>query len=182
MYTKAHFGPTEGEALWGTQTKGQMIVMEHISPAYEDYLEAIYELSDGKSAVRSVDVAEKLNVSKASVNKAVKALKAAELVDQPYYGDITLTDEGRAYGSSVLLRHHMLRSFLIDLLGVDPDVAEDEACAMEHSISDDTMHRWVDFLHKQGIEPEKDTEKTHAMHQLRALRQERSTLAAEEEG
>lgn len=147
--------------------------MERISSAYEDYLEAIYELCGPSGAVRSVDVAAKLNVSKASVNKAVKALKASGLVDQPYYGDITLTEEGAAYGASVLERHHMLKKFLTDVLGVDDEVAEDEACEMEHAISDDTMARWVAYLKNQGIDPEEGASPTNAMHQPRTRRQEK---------
>lgn len=148
--------------------------MDRISPAYEDYLEAIFELRDADGSVRSVDVATKLGVSKASVNKAVKALKTAGLVEQPYYGDITLTGEGMAYGESVLGRHRLLRSFLINVLGVDPEVAEDEACQMEHAISDDTMHKWNEYLKQQGFDPEDDHAGTNAMHQPRNVRQERS--------
>ena len=146
--------------------------MERISSAYEDYLEAIYELCGPDGAIRSVDVAAKLNVSKASVNKAVKALKASGLVEQPYYGDISLTEEGRAYGASVLERHHMLKRFLTDILGVEDDVAEDEACEMEHAISDDTMNRWVKYLKDQGIDPEEGAAPTNALHQPRTRRQE----------
>ena len=71
--------------------------------SHEDYLEAIVMLGGTTDApVRSVDVANKLGVSKASVNKAISALKEQELVVQPHYGDITLTEAGYAYGRSVL--------------------------------------------------------------------------------
>jgi Mn-dependent DtxR family transcriptional regulator len=96
--------------------------------------------------VRSVDLATKLDVSKASVNKALSTLKRAGLVEQPHYGDITLTDDGREYASSILDRHHVLYHFLIDVLRVEPAVAAEEACIMEHAISDDTLRRWTDFL------------------------------------
>lgn len=122
-----------------------------LTSANEDYLEAIFELCRGGGSVRSVDLAAKLGVSKASVNKAVTTLKSVGLVEQPYYGDITLTEEGRAYGESVLDRHHMLFHFLVDVLGVDKKVAEQEACTMEHAISDDTMKRWTSHLKDQGI-------------------------------
>lgn len=125
--------------------------MVKVSPANEDYLEAVYELCGENGAVRSVDVAAKLNVSKASVNKAIGMLKTAGLVKQEYYGDVMLTPEGRAYGESVLERHHMLRKFLVNVLGVESDVAEEEACRMEHAISDSTMRKWVTYLKEQGI-------------------------------
>ena len=118
-----------------------------LTPAHEDYLEAIYQLGgQGMESVRSVDLATKLDVSKASVNKALSNLKQAELVEQPHYGDITLTKKGRLYARSILDRHHVLYHFLIDILGVEPQIAADEACKMEHAISDDTMRRWMDFM------------------------------------
>ena len=156
--------------------------MEHISRAYEDYLEAIYELSPEGGQGRSVDVAEKLGVTKVSVGKAVKALKEAGLAEQPFYGDITLTKRGADYGRSVLARHRMLRTFLIDLLGVDPETAEDEACRLEHDISQDTVEKWTAFVRQQGVDPMGSREKTHASHQPRNTRQERSAAGAKSAG
>ena len=75
--------------------------MEKMSMSHEDYLEAIVMLGGTTEvSVRSVDIATKLDVSKASVNKAISSLKEKGLADQPYYGDITLTEEGYAYGMS----------------------------------------------------------------------------------
>jgi Mn-dependent DtxR family transcriptional regulator len=119
---------------------------EKLSPANEDYLEAIYELGGATGPVRSVDLATKLEVSKASVNNAVNNLKQAGLVDQPYYGDITLTKQGAEYAAGILERHHVLYHFLLDVLGVEPLVAADEACKMEHAISDDTLERLTAHL------------------------------------
>jgi Mn-dependent DtxR family transcriptional regulator len=117
-----------------------------VSPANEDYLEAIYELGGTDGSVRSVDLANKLGVSKASVNNAVGNLKLAGLVEQPYYGDITLTKKGTSYAAGILERHRVLYHFLLDVLGVDPKVAADEACKMEHAISDDTLRRLTEHL------------------------------------
>jgi Mn-dependent DtxR family transcriptional regulator len=121
--------------------------IERLSSANEDYLEAIYELSGGAGgSVRSVDLAAKLEVSKASVNNAVNNLKQAGHVDQPFYGDITLTKQGAAYAAGILERHHVLYHFLLDVLGVEPATAADEACKMEHAISDDTLIRLTAHL------------------------------------
>ena len=74
--------------------------MEKISMSHEDYLEAIIMPGGTEEvSVRSVDVAKQLDVSKASVNKAIGLLKERGLVEQPYYGDITLTSAGVEYGS-----------------------------------------------------------------------------------
>ena len=126
--------------------------MEKISMSHEDYLEAIIMLGGTTdTSVRSVDVAKRMDVSKASVNKAVGLLKEKGFVDQPYYGDITLTDEGYEYGQAVYKRHRYLTAFLSKTLGIPDDVAEDEACLMEHAISDDSFEKWVSYIEALGI-------------------------------
>ena len=123
-----------------------------LSRAGEDYLEAIYRISLQESAsVRSVDVAEQLGVSKASVNKALSTLKEAGMVEQSRYGRVTLTEEGRSYAALVWRAHRALRTFLESDLGVEPETADAEACLMEHALSTDTMERLVDYLERQGI-------------------------------
>lgn len=127
-----------------------------LSRAGEDYLEAIYRLADagpgaGEHSVRSVDVAEQLGVSKASVNKALSTLKEAGMVEQSRYGRVTLTPEGRTYAALVWRAHRALRLFLERDLGVAPETADAEACLMEHVLSEDTMGRLISYLERQGI-------------------------------
>ena len=119
-----------------------------VTESHEDYLEAIVMLGGTDvESVRPVDVANKLGVSKASVNKAVSVLKEAGMLDQPYYGDITLTKEGYDYGRRVLRRHRVLTRFLV-ALGVDESKAEKEACMIEHDISADTFAKWEAYIEK----------------------------------
>ncbi len=120
--------------------------METLSMTHEDYLEAMVMIGGAAAPVRAVDVAEKMGVSKASVNKAVSVLKEKGLVEQPRYGDITLTETGIAYGSKVLDRHHLLTKFLNKALGIDATIAEEEACKMEHAISDSSFEKWIAFI------------------------------------
>ena len=127
-----------------------------LSRAGEDYLEAIYRIaledpSGDATSVRSVDVADQLGVSKASVNKALSMLKEAGMVEQSRYGRVTLTEEGRAYAALVWRAHRALRTFLESDLGVEPETADAEACLMEHALSADTMERLVCYLERQGI-------------------------------
>ena len=119
-----------------------------LTSAHEDYIEAIVELEEeqNRPVVRSVDIAARRNVSKASVNKALQTLRDAGYIEQERYGRITLTEAGREYGEEIWSRHQALRSFLVDDLGVDPEVADHEACEMEHTVSRDTMNRWMDWL------------------------------------
>lgn len=128
--------------------------MEKVSMSHEDYLEAIIMLGGTtEQSVRSVDIAKKMEVSKASVNKAIGALKEKGLADQPYYGDITLTEYGYEYASAVYRRHRYLTAFLERGLGIDPVVAEQEACLMEHAISDESFEKWVRYIDELGIMP-----------------------------
>ena len=124
-----------------------------LTRAGEDYLEAIYVLSlkNEGGTVRSVDVAEDLDVSKASVNKALSMLKEQSMVNQEHYGKVTLTEEGAAYGRLVWRAHRALRAFLTDEIGVDYEVADEEACLMEHALSQNTLNLLIDHLKAEGI-------------------------------
>lgn len=129
----------------------------HLTVANEDYLECMVriEKEDNETeGVRSVDIAQRLGVSKASVNKAVTALKAQGLVEQSHYGKVMLTDTGREMGQAVWYRHRLLRTFLVEELGVPFERADSEACMMEHAVSEDTMQRWLAYLEDQGISVE----------------------------
>ena len=126
--------------------------MEKISMSHEDYLEAIIMLGGtAVNPVRSVDIAKQMNVSKASVNKAVGLLKEKGLVDQPYYGDVTLTQQGFDYGTKVYKRHRYLTAFLSKELGIPAETAEEEACLMEHAISDASFEKWVSYIEKLNL-------------------------------
>lgn len=111
--------------------------------AGENYLEAILRLEDDQQTVRSIDVATALGVSRPSVNKALGVLKKAGMVEQQPYGRISLTELGREKANEVFRRHRTLRSFLINVLGVDPETADADACKMEHVVSEQTMCKLV---------------------------------------
>lgn len=117
-----------------------------MSPSQEDYLEAILELEQAGKSARVTDIAVQLEVSKASVNKAVGILKEAGMVDHEHYGTIDLTEHGRAKAEQVYLRHRTLKRFLYKVLGVDEDTAEKDACLMEHVISEATMDKLHQYL------------------------------------
>jgi Mn-dependent DtxR family transcriptional regulator len=127
-----------------------------LTPAHEDYIEAIVELEESQECteIRSVDIANLLEVSKASVNKALQTLRDAGYIVQERYGRITLTEPGRAYGKEIWHRHQALRGFLVDELGVDPEVADEEACEMEHAVSSETMALWAAWLERLHAERE----------------------------
>lgn len=126
----------------------------HLTVANEDYLECMVRIErEGHEAegIRSVDIAQQLSVSKASVNKAVTVLKEQGLVEQSHYGKVMLTERGREVGRAIWYRHRLIRTFLVQELGVEFDRADAEACMMEHALSEDTMGRWLAYLEEQGI-------------------------------
>lgn len=126
--------------------------MEKLSQSLEDYLKAIVELGGTtKQSVRPSDIARKMGVSKTSVGKALTALRAHGLVDQPYYGEATPTEEGYAYGTAILKRHRYLTAFLAKAVGLPPETAKEEACMMEHAISDESFERWIDYITRLGV-------------------------------
>ena len=103
------------------------------------YLEAIYILSRKKDFVRSIDVSEYRNYSKPSVSRAVGLLKEGGYVLMDRDGGLTLTEAGRAVAEKIYDRHTTLTKFLT-LLGVDEEIAQDDACRIEHCISDESFY------------------------------------------
>lgn len=101
----------------------------------EMYLETILILSQQKNAVRSIDVAEYMSFSKPSVSRAVGLLKDGGYLTVDGLGHLTLTESGRAVAERIYERHRILSEILMRL-GVDEKTATDDACKMEHYISD----------------------------------------------
>jgi len=104
----------------------------------EMYLEAIYVLSGKKSAVRSVDVAEHLGYSKPSVSRAIGILKRGDYITVGADGHIFLTEKGKDVAVKLFERHTMLSSLLVSL-GVDEETATEDACRIEHVISESSF-------------------------------------------
>ena len=117
-----------------------------LTASMEDYLEAILRLSREKRVIRMRDIAKALGVTPPSATGAVQALKDRGLVSHEKYEDVLLTDEGQAIAEAVHERHEELRSFFAEVLLLDSETAENEACALEHSISTLTLERLRRFL------------------------------------
>ena len=111
----------------------------HLLESGEMYLETILVLSKKKPAVRSIDVGEYMGYSKPSVSRAVGLLKDGGYVIADPDGHLTLTDAGREIAEKIYERHTVLTAFLVRL-GVDPETAAEDACKMEHDLSDKTYN------------------------------------------
>ena len=102
------------------------------------YLETIYILSQKHSSVRSIDVAEEMGFSKPSVSRALGLLKKNGYAETDTAGNITLTKEGKKIAKNIYERHTILTTMLTRL-GVDEKTAAEDACRVEHYISDKTF-------------------------------------------
>ncbi|MBR2674210.1 MAG: metal-dependent transcriptional regulator [Mogibacterium sp.] len=111
--------------------------MNH-NESIENYLESILILSEKKPVVRSVDIANELGFKKPSISVAVKNMKEKEYIEVSPEGYISLTREGKRIAKSVYDRHKFFRDWLKDI-GVDDKTAEEDACSMEHVISEKTF-------------------------------------------
>lgn len=110
----------------------------NIHASSENYLEAILKLHETRGAVRSIDIAAELGFSKPSVSIAMKKLRENGYIEVDADGFITLLPAGEEIASRIYERHTLLTSFFIRL-GVDPDVAAEDACKIEHDLSEETF-------------------------------------------
>jgi len=105
----------------------------------ENYLETILVLTQRNGSVRSIDVANEMNFTKASVSRAMSILKRENLITMETDGRLLLTEEGMQKATSILERHLILTRFINEVLGVPEDIAEKDACRIEHIISPETF-------------------------------------------
>ena len=121
-----------------------------IHESSEDYLEAILMIKEAQGYVRSVDIADHLEVSKPSVTYATKKLKDAHLISMDHNGMITLTDKGMKIAKDIYNRHNTLICFFM-YLGVSREQAIIDACKVEHDISKETFNSIKNKLLENGI-------------------------------
>ena len=121
-----------------------------LSRSLEDYLETVAELVARDGVARTRDVGRHLDVAPSSVNAAVKRLVDRGLVAHKPYELIRLTRRGEKVGGAIRRRHKLLRSFLIEVLGVPEKAAATDACRIEHAVSPKTVSRIVAFMRSAG--------------------------------
>jgi DtxR family Mn-dependent transcriptional regulator len=118
---------------------------EELSSSLEDYLETIYLIAREQGTARSKDIISRLSVSAASVTEALRALDSRGLVNYAPYALITLTPKGEIRAREILHRHETLRDFFVEVLGVDPRVADSGACRIEHVIGDEILDSMITY-------------------------------------
>jgi len=112
----------------------------------EDYLEAIAKLREEENEVRVTQISKRLGVKKPSVTAALHKLSEDGLVKHRRYGLVELTREGRRIAEEVMRRHEVLFRFLSEVLDVDREIAQEDACKMEHSLSHTGLERLAKFV------------------------------------
>ncbi|HIR15852.1 metal-dependent transcriptional regulator [Massilicoli timonensis] len=119
-----------------------------VQESLENYLEAILMLSEKQERVRAIDIANLLGFSKPSVSVAMKNFKQKNYIHVDDSGSITLTESGKRIASAVYERHNLLSEWLVSL-GVEEQIAQADACRMEHILSAESFQAIRDhYLHK----------------------------------
>ena len=122
-----------------------------LSESVEMYLETILFLVQRQDEVRAVDIASRMGFSKPAVSRALNRLKAGSLIESDDRGLISLTEHGRMIASNLMHRRHILTQLLI-CLGVDEQTASEDACRMEHQISDRSFEAIENHLKEHAPE------------------------------
>ena len=120
-----------------------------IGRSAEDYLEAILMIHERQGYVRSTDVAEQLGISKPSVSNATKRLRESEYLTTDPAGMLVLTASGMEIASQIYARHRALTDFFIRI-GVSPEQAREDACKIEHDISQETFEALYRYAGEQA--------------------------------
>ncbi len=112
----------------------------------EDYLISILRLTEGRGVTKTTELAEFMKVSPASVSEMVKVLAEEGYVSYEKYKGMSLTESGLTYARQIRKKHHVLERFLTDYLDVDHDTAHEEACRMEHALSDESAVKMCNMM------------------------------------
>lgn len=124
------------------------VITMTITPALENYLKIILELNENDAEARVTSISERFGVTKATVSQTVKKLMNYGLVTKDVSGAILLTDFGKEKAIEVRNRNLVIKGFLTQVLGVDNQVSEKDACKMEHLISCETIEKLEGYLLK----------------------------------
>lgn len=117
-----------------------------ISASMQMYIKSVYEIQRKKGAARVTDIARRVGVNKASVTSALRNLAKRGLLNYAPYDVVTLTDSGTRVAEGIQRRYQALKTFFTDVLGIDKDTADREACDLEHHLSPAIHERLVGFI------------------------------------
>ncbi|MDA8137425.1 MAG: metal-dependent transcriptional regulator [Desulfobacteraceae bacterium] len=124
-----------------------MTYQQELTDTLENYLETILYLETNHKVARAKDIADRLQLQRGSVTSALKILADKGYINYEPYSFITLTPKGQTVAEEITQRHATIKNFLINVLLVDPETADETACRMEHAIDPQTLERLTCFIH-----------------------------------
>ena len=126
--------------------------MEKLTASLEDYLEVICNCTNDGKVVRAIDISKELKVSRASVTEALKKLASKGFVNYGRYDTLSLTEQGKDLAQQVISKHHVLQTFFEQVLGLDTKEASENACRIEHVITENAFNKFISFVETQRVE------------------------------
>lgn len=124
----------------------EMSNIGNISASLEDYVEVIFDLHRKKGLARVADVARRKNVKMASVNNAIKRLAKEDMLTHENYKSIILTSKGTRLAKKLDKRHAVIKKFLEKIVKIDPEIADRDACTIEHHVQKETIDGLIKFI------------------------------------
>lgn len=126
----------------------------NLTSSLEDYLEVISNYLKKYNKIRAIDISKELNVSRASVSEALKRLSKQGLINYSRYDAITITEEGEKIAHKVIKKHTLLQEFFSNVLGLEEQEATENACKIEHIISEKVFERLYEYIEYNKLHPE----------------------------
>lgn len=126
----------------------------NLTSSLEDYLEVISNYLKKNNKIRAIDISKELNVSRASVSEALKRLSKQGLINYGRYDAITITEEGEKIAHKVIKKHTLLQEFFSNVLGLEEQEATENACKIEHIISEKVFERLYEYIEYNKLHPE----------------------------
>lgn len=123
--------------------------MEKLTASLEDYLEVISNYVDSERNIRAIDISKELNVSRASVTEALKKLALKGFINYGRYDVISLTDSGKKIAQDIVSKHNILQSFFENVLGLSENEASENACKIEHVITENAFNKISEFMNRE---------------------------------
>lgn len=119
-----------------------------LTNSQEEYLKTIYMIEKNEQKARVTDIANKMNITKPSVNKALRILKELKLINYETYGEITLTELGKGQAKEIIIKQDILETFLIGILDIEKEQAEQEAKAIKYAMSKESINKLDKYIGK----------------------------------
>ncbi|HSV42759.1 MAG TPA: metal-dependent transcriptional regulator [Methanomassiliicoccales archaeon] len=127
-----------------------------VSENVEEYLECVWELTQKGGPAKTKDIADKMKVSPASVTEMMQKLADSGYVHYEKYKGVTLTEKGNEIGEKIKRKHRLMERFLYDVIGLQKEESHEEACRMEHTLSDESERRICQMMNNPQTCPDGD--------------------------